>query len=205
MPSSTTQTKQKTKKQEQVEKRSKRWRRKCPKKVEDRIIRAKTEKMYVIQQTMHHEKCKFKMSGSTGNIYDVTIGKLPCCNCPDYQKREDACKHTLFVLLKIIGLDSNDELLYQRAFLSEELEWMFQKMARNSEKASKYYLLEDDDEDNLDEVIFDFSQTNLEEGGVYAYTNIRKYTGQSAHRDTSTYRPYHTERPGYGYYGRVVC
>ena len=38
------------------------------------------------------------IAGTTGNIYNVHIGKLPTCTCPDNQKGNQ-CKHIVYVHL----------------------------------------------------------------------------------------------------------
>ena len=37
-----------------------------------------------------------EMAGSTGNVYHVTISKLPHCTCPDNAKGNQ-CKHIVYV------------------------------------------------------------------------------------------------------------
>ena len=39
-----------------------------------------------------------EMAGSTGNIYHVSINKLPSCTCPDNRKGNQ-CKHIVYVCL----------------------------------------------------------------------------------------------------------
>lgn len=52
----------------------------------------------------------------TKSISDV--GDLPTCSCPDFQRRQDVCKHTIgFVMLKVIGLAKENPLVFQRAYL----------------------------------------------------------------------------------------
>lgn len=183
---------------DEADKRERRFRSKCPQKVAERIVRAKQEKLVVLKQghVSSNYSCRFKISGSTGNVYKVKIGKVPTCTCPDFEKREDACKHTLFVLLKIIGVDVNDGLLYQKAFTINELKTLFDKMKANKRSAARYYLEEDKDQGAVDELVSEFATTNIEEGG-YQYTNVRGVTGQREHRDRSTYRPFHWESPPY--------
>ena len=67
--------------------------------------------------------------GSTGNVYTVHIGKLPSCTCPDNRHKDHLCKHILFVLLKVMGVDPNSPLIYQAALLENELKEMFECMA----------------------------------------------------------------------------
>ena len=186
MPTTKKSTKGKKKQTPAAEKRQYRWRSTRSSAVQERIRRAKREKMVLLKQKrVSKYECKFVLSGSTGNLYDVTIGKVVSCTCPDYLKRQDPCKHTLHVLLKHVGLDIDDDLLHQKAFLKSELKEMFQGLES------------DDDEqgDDIDDLIHQFGKIETEEGG-YKYDNVRKYTGQSSVRDNSTYRPYHWERRG---------
>ncbi|CAB9513678.1 RING finger domain protein (Znf1) [Seminavis robusta] len=184
------------------EKREKRWRSKCPIPVKERIRRANKEDMKILKQgSVKKLQCKFRVAGSTGNVYTTTIGKVPSCTCPDYQKKQDACKHTLFVLLKIVGLDAvDDELLYQKAFVSAELEELFERMEENKESASRYF--QQNDDTDVDGLIRDLAVTNIEEDGrgPFRYDNVRSLTGQPSERDRSTYRPFHWETSNKRYY-----
>jgi hypothetical protein len=65
----------------------------------------------------------FDIAGSTGNIYQVTIGRSPSCTCPDSRFHGAKCKHINYAL--IIILKAPVYLQYQLAFLSEELESIF--------------------------------------------------------------------------------
>lgn len=56
--------------------------------------------------------------GSTGNIYKVTIARLPECTCPDHQKGNE-CKHKVYALHTVLKAPEN--LQYQRALLTDEL------------------------------------------------------------------------------------
>lgn len=42
----------------------------------------------------------FDLVGSTGNVYQITISKLPSCTCP-YAKKKHHCKHIIFVSTSI--------------------------------------------------------------------------------------------------------
>ena len=66
----------------------------------------------------------FKVLGSTGNLYTVTITNLPTCDCPDALKGNH-CKHLLFVMLKVLHVPSTSTLAYQKALLTSELEEIF--------------------------------------------------------------------------------
>lgn len=184
------------------EKRLKRWRSKCPQQIKERIGRAGSEVFFVvgrhpIDKTLLKYQCKFDIAGSTGNKYCVTIGKVQTCNCPDYRKRKDLCKHILFVMLRVIGLNVQHELLYQKAFKVNELDDLFRKIAKNKSSASSYFLDEEDgsDRDGVKNLISNMSTVTIENG--VKYTNVRRITNQPSTRDTSTYRPYYWEKSSY--------
>ncbi|KAI8719610.1 hypothetical protein NCS52_00742200 [Fusarium sp. LHS14.1] len=63
-----------------------------------------------------------EMTGSTGNIYNVHIGKRPSCTCPHYAKGNQ-CKHILYVMKKV--LNAPFDLVYQLGLLSTELQTIF--------------------------------------------------------------------------------
>jgi len=67
--------------------------------------------------------------GSTGNIYNVELCKVPSCTCPDHAKG-NLCKHILFVMLKVIGLPSSSQLVYQTALLEEELNEIVESLTK---------------------------------------------------------------------------
>ena len=46
-------------------------------------------------------RVEFVVLGSTGNIYTVTICRLPSCTCVDHLERKTVCKHLLFVYHKV--------------------------------------------------------------------------------------------------------
>ncbi|KAK9823335.1 hypothetical protein WJX72_002022 [[Myrmecia] bisecta] len=64
---------------------------------------------------------EFVVLGATGNVYTVTLSRQPTCTCPDAAKG-NLCKHQLFVMLRILRLDAKDPLVWQRAFLTPEIE-----------------------------------------------------------------------------------
>ena len=112
------------------EKRLKRHRSSCPQAIQQRIDRAKTQRMFLVRKGAIQKEslsCEFVVLGSTGNIYNVTIQRLANCTCPDHAKG-NLCKHILFVLLKVMAINPNSSLIYQAAWIESELEEMFQQM-----------------------------------------------------------------------------
>ena len=110
------------------EKRLKRFRSSPTIKIQERIDRALHQRLYLINASTPSACSRnggpsitLSVLGSTGNVYDVVMAKVPCCSCPDAAKG-NLCKHLLFVMLKVVGLRPNDPLVYQSAYLTEELE-----------------------------------------------------------------------------------
>ncbi|KAH8163059.1 hypothetical protein CIB48_g5190 [Xylaria polymorpha] len=63
-----------------------------------------------------------EITGSTGNIYNVHIAKVPSCNCP-HGLKGNQCKHIIYVMARVLRVDHN--LVYQLALLSRELRQIF--------------------------------------------------------------------------------
>lgn len=99
---SATKKPRKKKGEEPEEKRLKRFRAKPPVSYLDRLERAKGQRMFMIDRDRTlsedgaHEEEVFSMAGTTGNIYQVTISKVPSCTCPD-AKKGNQCKHIVYV------------------------------------------------------------------------------------------------------------
>ncbi|KAG8832140.1 hypothetical protein FRC17_001930 [Serendipita sp. 399] len=104
------------------EKRLARFRTHCPKTIQERVDRVRSQRFYMIDREKLGSIAReqFKVLGSTGNVYTVTITNLPTCDCPDFLKGNH-CKHLLFVYLKILGVKESSNLYYQKALLDSEL------------------------------------------------------------------------------------
>jgi hypothetical protein len=108
------------------EKRLKPFRSKASQKVKERIDRAYTQRLFLVQKQLEEDKLEgnFVVLGSTGNIYKVTIGKIVACSCPDF-KRGNLCKHVLFIMIKVVGLSTESPLIFQVALVESELLQIF--------------------------------------------------------------------------------
>lgn len=86
-----------------VEKRLLEFRERAPYKFQERLERAISQPMFLIDRERRlnsngtHEIEKFDMAGTTGNIYEVTIDKKPKCTCMDARIRGNQCKHIIYV------------------------------------------------------------------------------------------------------------
>jgi hypothetical protein len=134
----------KKKGEEPEEKRLKRFRVKAPLSYLERLERIKSQRMFMIDRnrtvSIDGTEEVFDMAGSTGNIYQVTISKVPSCNCPDAMKGNQ-CKHIVYVSYSTCSalnvrhadifqvlvnvLKAREDLAYQLAFLSTELAEIF--------------------------------------------------------------------------------
>jgi hypothetical protein len=108
------------------EKRLRRHRANPPASFRVRLQRAQTQRMIVLSRrrksTVETPCEEIDIVGSTGNIYTVTISHVPHCTCPDSQKGNE-CKHKVYALLTV--LKAREELVYQLALLTSELEEIF--------------------------------------------------------------------------------
>jgi len=114
--------------EEPEEKRLKRFRSKAPVSYMERLQRVTSQRMFLIDREKvvgEDGECpeeKFDIAGSTGNIYQVTICRVPRCTCPDAAKGNQ-CKHIIYVMVNV--LKAREDLAYQLALLSTELVEIF--------------------------------------------------------------------------------
>lgn len=128
--SSRSKKKQKTtdspKKNQKEEKRLRRFRAHPPQTYNERLHRAQTQRMFVIDRiptgTDDLPEETIEMAGTTGNVYRVTVNQVPRCTCPDNSKGNQ-CKHIVYVLHNVLKAPSH--LQYQLAFLTSELRDIF--------------------------------------------------------------------------------
>ncbi|KAG8527989.1 uncharacterized protein KY384_006905 [Bacidia gigantensis] len=108
------------------EKRLRMFRSRPPHTYLDRLNRAQTQRMFVIDRlssgTADVPEQTIQVAGTTGNIYSVHIAHEPSCTCPDHLKGNQ-CKHIVYVLHNV--LKAPEHLQYQLALLSSELREIF--------------------------------------------------------------------------------
>lgn len=125
------------------EKRLRRWRAHAPSAYRDVRERALTQRMFVLDRQRAESDPEspsetISLAGTTGNIYTITVDKVPTCDCP-HARKGNQCKHIVYVLSRVLRAPA--ELEYQLAFLSSELKDIFARApplpsetARNDEK-----------------------------------------------------------------------
>lgn len=77
----------------------------------ERKKRALKETLYLMNIAESESKTSkdFSVMGSIGNIYTVNISANSNCNCPDYIRREEFCKHIYFVFYKVLKIPNDLE------------------------------------------------------------------------------------------------
>jgi hypothetical protein len=104
------------------EKRARVFRKKAPQSYIAIKERAFTQRLTVLSR----ERCgsndapeeKVIIAGSTGNVYTVSVGLVPSCDCP-HAKKGNQCKHIVYVMLRI--LKAREDVAYQLALIRSEL------------------------------------------------------------------------------------
>jgi hypothetical protein len=96
-----------------------------------RKIKGACQKLFLIENISANKEFekKFRIMGSTGNVYNVTIKDIPECTCPDFRMRGSRCKHIYFVLIKLMKTDNQDEEVYEE----KDLKIMFDNIPNISE------------------------------------------------------------------------
>ncbi|KAK1264734.1 hypothetical protein QJS04_geneDACA015665 [Acorus gramineus] len=79
-----------------------------PRPLADRIARAHRDPLRLLHRSDGGDR--FSILGATGNVYSVALSADPKCTCPDDHRRRPPvpCKHVLFVLLRVLGVPSDD-------------------------------------------------------------------------------------------------
>ncbi|GAB7359076.1 hypothetical protein MBLNU230_g5148t1 [Neophaeotheca triangularis] len=111
------------------EKRLRRWRKAAPTSYLEVRDRALTQRMFVLDRQRdnsnpEHPAETVSIAGTTGNVYQITIDKVPSCSCP-HALKGNQCKHIAYVLARVLRVPA--ELQYQLAFVSTELREIFAK------------------------------------------------------------------------------
>ncbi|KAJ9154960.1 hypothetical protein NKR23_g2155 [Pleurostoma richardsiae] len=118
-------------KSESGEKRKRDWRSYRDDKFNRLLEKVTSERMYIVDQHFHCDDAgptmTFYFTGSSEDLYHVTIGSLPKCDCPAQRFQGPICKHIIYVLHRV--LKTPEPYIYQWAFLREELEEWFTKLA----------------------------------------------------------------------------
>ena len=119
--------KKRKKKVPNEEKRLRRFRSHSPQSYQEIRARALTQRMFVLDRERDTPPDKppteiVSLAGTTGNVYTISIDRVPSCDCPHAQKGNQ-CKHIIYVLARVLRVPQHLE--YQLAFLSSELRQIF--------------------------------------------------------------------------------
>ena len=127
----------------------------------NRFYRIFSDNFYLLDVLKYPENTKFFISGSSKNVYTVTIfeNRKISCNCPDmksWAKESDCiCKHCCFVLFRVLDLKdyySNNEIKFFKnlEFDDDEYEFIEKKMLGLVSKFNLTNLNKDNNIVNLD-------------------------------------------------------
>ncbi|CAE7774621.1 NEIL3 [Symbiodinium sp. CCMP2592] len=104
------------------------------KRVRERIDRAKEHRLLLVNfEVAARGEITATVLGHTGNVYDVRIGARVVCTCPDFLKAKAACKHLLFVFLRVLRIPDDDPRLWQRALIPRELSDLRSRLTSGSQ------------------------------------------------------------------------
>lgn len=122
-------SKKKGKRSQDEERRLRRWRKHAPTSYLEIRDRALTQRMFALDRQRDtsnpmHPTETVTLAGTTGNVYNITIDKVPSCDCP-HARKGNQCKHIAYVLSRVLRVSA--ELEYQLAFTSSELKLIFAK------------------------------------------------------------------------------
>ncbi|VUC35782.1 unnamed protein product [Clonostachys rosea] len=137
-PTSTKEYKDGATQEPSPEKRLRRFRPQPPQSFSEILYRATSQRFFVLERTRAGtEDCPeeiVELTGSTGNIYTVSIGLVPRCDCP-HAKKGNQCKHIIFVMKKV--LNAPYHLVYQLALVKSELIEIFKSAPPISTSSSE--------------------------------------------------------------------
>jgi len=96
-----------------------------------RIDKIYDQSIYLLKKSQEDNKFVFEVCGTTKNIYKVQIykySKMIYCNCPDaksYAKQNGVvCKHSCFILLKVLKLINSDDFFKMLLFDDKQLDFI---------------------------------------------------------------------------------
>jgi hypothetical protein len=72
----------------------------------ERVKRSTTQGLLLLDT--FPDEMRFHVQGSTGAQYNVWIGMTSSCTCPDFERRHRKCKHILFILHRVLGLNEQE-------------------------------------------------------------------------------------------------
>jgi predicted SprT family Zn-dependent metalloprotease len=81
-----------------------------------RINRGLTQQIYLLEKISNLE---YKVMGTSGKPYIITIAKHPKCTCPDHFIRHKRCKHIYFVLIRIMNVADPEKKEYSEENIAE--------------------------------------------------------------------------------------
>ncbi|KAG1273367.1 hypothetical protein G6F65_011089 [Rhizopus arrhizus] len=94
-----------------------------PEELEARLERMAKQNIKLVSSQMvtYRKSHEFKVKGSTGKTYSVTIGPKIYCDCRDHNVRGTHCKHILYILLKELKVSDLKSPVYETLTPSDKV------------------------------------------------------------------------------------
>jgi len=77
-----------------------------------RIERALSQQMSYTKKYETNKMRYYIVKGSSGRMYDVSIGEKTSCTCPDFSNNKNRCKHQILCLLGDFNISINNVILH---------------------------------------------------------------------------------------------
>ncbi|WVR05182.1 hypothetical protein IAU60_002194 [Kwoniella sp. DSM 27419] len=103
----------------------------CPETYFKKFKKAISQRMFMVDRarggSVAYPQEEFQILGSTGNVYTTVIASKIKCNCPDYIfNGRTICKHSIFVLIRILKVAEESDLWYRATLSNQELQMIFE-------------------------------------------------------------------------------
>jgi len=100
-------------------------------KVSERIERAESHRLQLLEMEAQDDQAiEATVIGHAGCCYDIRLGPLVTCSCPDFAKSNAVCKHTIFIFLRVLEVPKDDPRVWQRGLLPPEILDLRQRLRR---------------------------------------------------------------------------
>ena len=77
-----------------------------------RIERALSQQMSYEKKMVTNLTRFYTVKGSSGILYDVSIGQKTSCSCPDFTNNRNRCKHQILCLLADFNIGIHNDILH---------------------------------------------------------------------------------------------
>ncbi len=155
---------------------------------QSRLDRAFNQRIYLMPDSLtmcNENEFRFKVMGNTDNVYDIELSKKRIsCSCPDCKSHGNFCKHLMFVLIRVIGMNAEQvfrdcfsptlEMLERCRHYFDKREYAIKDMKKQEDDKRKP--IEEDDECPI---CYEFFKDTSKESTVWCKASCGKSVHQS--------------------------